>query len=84
MCLDGGERSELEPRHMRWLTPIYRNIFTLPMGSAHKIMKGYEIFYNFIRKHQAIDCCPYELATEIKLNNPNKWLELIGMSKNVM
>ena len=54
------------------------------MGSAHKIMKGYEIFYNFIRKHQAIDCCPYELATEIKLNNPNKWLELIGMSKNVM
>jgi len=50
--------------------------------SAQAIMKGYEIFYNFIRKHQAINCCPYELATDIKLENPNKWLELIGMSKN--
>jgi len=50
--------------------------------SAQAIMKGYEIFYNFIRKHQAIKCCPYELATDIKLENPNKWLELIGMSKD--
>jgi len=48
--------------------------------SAQSIMKGYEIFYNFIRKHQALNCCPYELATDIKLENPNKWLELIGMS----
>jgi len=48
--------------------------------SAEAIMKGYEIFYNFIRKHQAINCCPYELATDIKLTNPNKWIELIGMS----
>ena len=50
--------------------------------SAQAIMKGYEIFYNFIRKRQAIKCCPYELATDIKLENPNKWLELIGMSKD--
>ncbi len=49
--------------------------------SAQAIMKGYEIFYNFIRKHQAIGVCPYELATDLKLNNPNKWLELIKMSK---
>jgi len=49
--------------------------------SAQAIMKGYEIFYNFIRKHQAINCCPYELATDIKLNNPNKWLGLIEMTK---
>ena len=40
-------------------------------------MKGYEIFYNFIRKHQAIGKCPYELATDLELKNPNKWLELI-------
>ncbi len=48
--------------------------------SADNIMKGYAIFYNFIRKHQSINCCPYELATDLKLTNPNKWVELIGMS----
>ena len=50
--------------------------------SAQAIMKGYEIFYNFIRKHQAIGVCPYELATDLKLDNPNKWLGLIEMAKN--
>jgi len=49
--------------------------------SARSIMKGYEIFYNFIRKHQAINCCPYELATDLVLESPNKWLELIRLSK---
>ncbi len=49
--------------------------------SAQAIMKGYEIFYNFIRKHQAIGVCPYEIATNLKLENPNKWLELIQISK---
>lgn len=49
--------------------------------SADSIMKGYSIFYNFIRKHQSIKCCPYELATDLKLNSENKWLELIQISK---
>jgi putative transposase len=49
--------------------------------SADAIMKGYVIFYNFIRKHQSIKCCPYELATGLKLKENNKWLELIRMSK---
>ncbi len=52
-----------------------------PNGSldgANAIMKGYEVFYNFIREHQAINCCPYELATDIKLEG-NKWLGLIEM-----
>jgi len=49
--------------------------------SANAIMKGYEIFYNFIRKHQSIKKCPYELAIpELKLNSENKWMELIKMS----
>ena len=49
--------------------------------SANAIMKGYEIFYNFIRKHQSIKRCPYELAIpELKLNSENKWLELIKMA----
>jgi hypothetical protein len=42
-------------------------------------MKGYEVFYNFVRKHQAIGKTPSELATDIKLNG-NKWLELIYLS----
>jgi transposase-like protein len=49
------------------------------VDSANTIMKGYEIFYNFIRKHQAIKCTPSELATDIKLNG-NKWLDLIHLS----
>ena len=48
--------------------------------SANAIMKGYEIYYNFIRKHQALNKCPYELATNIKLKSNNRWLELIRIS----
>ncbi|MCL5729955.1 MAG: DDE-type integrase/transposase/recombinase [Candidatus Pacearchaeota archaeon] len=48
--------------------------------SAHAIMKGMEVYYNFIRKHLAINCCPYELATDLKLKEKNKWLELINLS----
>jgi len=51
------------------------------ISSANAIMKGFEIYYNFINKHQAIDCCPYELATDLKLTQNNKWLELIQLSK---
>ena len=49
--------------------------------SASAIMKGYEIYYNFIRKHQGICCCPYELAIpDLELGN-NRWLDLIKLSK---
>jgi transposase-like protein len=49
--------------------------------SASAVMKGYEIYYNFIRKHQGIGCCPYELAIpELELGK-NRWLDLIKMSK---
>jgi transposase-like protein len=48
--------------------------------SANTLMKGYEVFYNFIRKHQSLKGkTPSELATDIKLNG-NKWLELIHLS----
>ena len=51
------------------------------IDSAKAIMKGYEIFYNFCRKHQAIKCYPYELAIpELKLGI-NKWLDLIKLAK---
>ena len=52
--------------------------------SANAIMKGYEIYYNFITKHQQIKCCPYELAipelAEQFKNIKNKWLGLIHLA----
>jgi len=50
------------------------------VSSAKALMKGYEIFYNFINKHQAINKCPYELAIpDLKLGT-NKWLDLINLA----
>jgi transposase-like protein len=49
---------------------------------SNELMKGYRIYYNFIRKHQAINKCPYELATNIKLTSENKWLQLIQLAKD--
>lgn len=63
---------------IRERTKIFREFKSLEGAKA--IMKGYEIFYNFIRKHQALGKCPYELATDLKLKG-NKWLELIKLSK---
>ena len=43
-------------------------------GSREKadiLMCGLLIYYNFIRNHQGIKCSPYELATDLKLKNPN-------------
>ena len=51
--------------------------FTGSVNSANAIMKGWEVYYNFITKHQSLNCCPYELATDLILNSENKWLELI-------
>lgn len=64
---------------LRQRTESFRG-FHGSIESANSIMKGLVIFYNYIRKHQSIKCCPYELATDLKLNSNNKWLELIGLS----
>jgi putative transposase len=63
---------------IRSRTKIMRQFKAL--HSAKSIMKGYEIFYNFCRKHQGINKYPYELATDLELGN-NKWLDLIRLSK---
>jgi len=64
---------------IRHRTKTFRG-FHGSLESAKAIMKGFEIYYNFIRKHQGIGCCPYELATDLKLKSNNKWLELIMLS----
>ena len=50
--------------------------------SAHTIMKGLEINYNFVRKHLALDGkTPAEVSIlNLKLG-VNKWLDLIKLSK---
>ncbi len=75
-----GFNHKIERLHnsIRERTKIFRGFGS--MAGATSIMKGYEVFYNFIRKHQAINKCPYELALpELKLG-VNKWLDLIRLS----
>jgi len=64
---------------LRQRTKTFRG-FHGSIESANLILKGYSIFYNFITKHQSINKCPYELATDLKLKSENKWLELINLS----
>ena len=78
-----GFNHKIERLHnnVRARTKTFRG-FHGSLYSAQSIMKGYEIYYNFIRKHQAINKCPYELAVpELKLTQNNRWLELINLSK---
>ena len=65
--------------NIRHRTKTFRGLHG-SVESANSIMKGYSIYYNFITKHQALKKCPYELATDLKLNSENKWLELIKLS----
>lgn len=52
--------------------------------SAYALMKGLEIFYNFVNKHGALKGkTPSELAIpSLKFETPNRWLELIKLSSN--
>ncbi|MBI4159300.1 IS1/IS6 family transposase [Candidatus Woesearchaeota archaeon] len=77
-----GFNHKIERLHntIRERTKIMRG-FHGSVESARAIMKGVEIQYNFNRKHLAIDCHPYQLATELQLGK-NKWLDLIKLSKS--
>ncbi len=74
-----GFNHKIERLHnsIRERTKIFRGFGNLE--SARAIMRGYEIYYNFLRKHQALNKYPYELATDFKLGK-NKLLELIKLS----
>ncbi|MCX8159182.1 MAG: DDE-type integrase/transposase/recombinase [Candidatus Pacearchaeota archaeon] len=78
----GGFNYPIERLHnsIRHRTKTFRG-FHGSIESAQAIMKGLEIYYNFITKHQAINCCPYELAVPNLKLGKNKWLELIRLSK---
>ena len=52
------------------------------LESAKAIMKGMEIYYNFIRKHQGIENKTSQKEAIPKLTlSTNKWLSLIKLSK---
>jgi len=78
-----GFNHKIERLHnnIRERTKVFRGFKRLE--SAKAIMKGYEVFYNFMRVNQAISKTPSELAIpELKLKSANKWIELIRLSKN--
>jgi len=83
---DEGFNHPIERLHnsVRARTKVMRG-FHGSINSANAIMKGFEIYYNFITKHQAIKKCPFELAiselAEIMKDDKNRWLSLIKISK---
>ena len=52
------------------------------LESAYALFKGIQIYYNFVKKHEALrGKTPSELAIpDLKFKSPNKWLELIEMA----
>ena len=78
-----GFNHKIERLHntIRDRTKIMRG-FHGSLESARAIMKGIEIYYNFIRKHQGIDDkTPSEEAIPELILSTNKWLSLIKLSK---
>ena len=77
----GGFNYPIERLHhnLRARTKTFRG-FHGSLESANAILKGFEVYYNFITKHQTIKKYPYGLATDLKLSSNNKWLELIKMA----
>ena len=53
------------------------------MNSAQILMKGFEIYYNWIREHSSLNNkTPSDLAVSFEFNNDNRWLELINLGYN--
>ena len=78
-----GFNHKIERLHntIRDRTKIMRG-FHGSLESARAIMKGMEIYYNFVRKHQGIDNkTPSEEAIPQLALSTNKWLSLIKLSK---
>lgn len=78
-----GFNHKIERLHntIRDRTKIMRG-FHGSLESAKAIMKGMEIYYNYVRKHQGIDnATPQEIAIPSLDLGVNKWLSLIRLSK---
>ncbi len=64
-----------------WFVPLVFAVIQIENCVGYSLFcTQFFVYYNFIRKHQAINKCPYELATDLNLTQNNKWLELIKLS----
>ena len=76
----GGFNYKIERFHntLRERTKIMRG-FHGCITSAQTLMKGFEIYYNWVRNHQSLEGkTPSEIAVpNVKIGNRNGWLELI-------
>ena len=76
----GGFNYKVERLHntLRERTKIMRG-FHGCITSAQTLLKGFEIYYNWVRNHQALEKkTPSELACpNVQIENKNGWLELI-------
>jgi transposase-like protein len=81
----GGFNYKVERFHntLRERTKVMRG-FHGCITSAQTIMKGFEIYYNWVRNHQSLDAStPSDIAVPtIQLENKNRWLELIQRGYN--
>jgi len=81
----GGFNYKVERFHntLRERTKVMRG-FHGCITSAQTIMKGFEIYYNWVRNHQSLESStPSDIAVPtIQLENKNRWLELIQRGYN--
>ena len=77
----GGFNYKVERFHntLRERTKVMRG-FHGCITSAQTLLKGFEIYYNWVRNHQGIEgLTPSELACpQVAIQDKNKWLELIN------
>jgi len=81
----GGFNYKVERFHntLRERTKVMRG-FHGCITSAQTIMKGFEIYYNWVRNHQSLESStPSDIAVPtIQLQDKNRWLELIQRGYN--
>lgn len=81
----GGFNYKVERFHntLRERTKIMRG-FHGCITSAQTLLKGFEIYYNWVRNHQSLESStPSDIAVPtIQLENKNRWLELIQRGYN--
>ena len=81
----GGFNYKVERFHntLRERTKVMRG-FHGCITSAQTLLKGFEIYYNWVRNHQGIECLtPSELACpQVSIQGKNKWLKIINRGYN--
>lgn len=82
----GGFNYKVERFHntLRERTKVMRG-FHGCITSAQTLLKGFEIYYNWVRNHQGIEnLTPSELACpQVSIQGKNKWLEIINRGYDV-